>query len=88
MDAALEGAPMRRTQIALTLASTLLLGLTADPVVAVPNQAVGHRVNLLLGDQAFPPSRPFHIDHGFGHEVQVTLRSGCPVSCSTRTGHP
>lgn len=60
---------MRHTRIALALATTLLLGLTAVPVMAVPNQAVGDRVNLLLGDQSFPASTPFHIDHGFGHEV-------------------
>ena len=63
---------MRRTQIALALATTLLLGLTAVPVMAVPNQPVGERVNLLLGDQTFPASTPFHIDHGFGHEVGDT----------------
>ena len=56
---------MRRTQIALALAATLLLGLTAAPAMAVPNQPVGDRVNLLDGDQTFPASTPFHIDHGF-----------------------
>jgi hypothetical protein len=64
--------PMRRTQIALALAATLLLGLTAAPAMAVPNQPVGDRVNLLDGDQTFPASTPFHIDHGFGHEVGDT----------------
>lgn len=63
---------MRRTQIALALATTLLLGLTAVPAAAVPNQAIGERVNLLLGDQDFPASTPFHIDHGFGHEAGDT----------------
>jgi hypothetical protein len=58
---------MRRTPIALALATTLLLGLTAAPAMAVPNQPVGDRVNLLDGDQTFPASAPFHIDHGFGH---------------------
>jgi hypothetical protein len=58
---------MRRTQIALALATTLLLGLSAVPAAAVPNQVIGERVNLLLGDQTFPASTPFHIDHGFGH---------------------
>jgi hypothetical protein len=67
MDATLEGYPMRRTPIALALATTLLLGLTAATAMAVPNQAIGDRVNLLDGDQSFPASTPFHIDHGFGH---------------------
>jgi hypothetical protein len=57
---------MRRLPIALVFASTLLLGLTAAPSLAAPrNQAVGDRVDLRDGDQAFPASTPFHIDHGF-----------------------
>ena len=63
---------MRRTPIALALATTLLLGLTAAPAMAVRNQPVGDRVNLLLGDQTFAALTPFHIDHGFGHEVGDT----------------
>jgi hypothetical protein len=61
---------MRRLPIALALATTLLLGLTAAPSVAAPrNQAVGDRLNLLDGDQDFPASTPFHIDHGFGFVI-------------------
>ena len=57
---------MRRLPIALALATTLLLGLTAVTSMAAPkNQAVGERVDLRLGDQTFPASTPFHIDHGF-----------------------
>jgi hypothetical protein len=57
---------MRRLPIALALATTFLLGLTAAPSVAAPrNQAVGDRVDLRAGDQTFPASTPFHIDHGF-----------------------
>ena len=63
---------MRRSTIALALATALILGLTAAPAMAVRNQAVGDRVNLLDGDQTFPASTPFHIDHGFGHEVGDT----------------
>ena len=57
---------MRRLPIALTLATTLLLGLTAATSMAAPrHQAVGDRLDLRGGDQAFPASTPFHIDHGF-----------------------
>jgi hypothetical protein len=58
---------MRRTPIAFSLAITvLLLGLTAAPSLAAPrDQAVGDRLDLRAGDQAFPGSTPFHIDHGF-----------------------
>jgi hypothetical protein len=57
---------MRRLPFALALATTLLLGLTAAPSVAAHrNQVVGDRLNLLDGDQAFPASTPFHINHGF-----------------------
>ena len=57
---------MRRSPIALVLATTVLLGLTAAPSMAAPrNQAVGDRLDLRAGDQDFPASTPFHIDHGF-----------------------
>jgi hypothetical protein len=57
---------MRRLPIALALATTFLLGLTAAPSVAAPrHQAVGDRVDLRAGDQTFAASTPFHIDHGF-----------------------
>jgi hypothetical protein len=56
---------MRRLPIALVVATTLLLGLTAPSVAAPRNQAVGDRLNLLDGDQDFPASTPFHINHGF-----------------------
>src|SRR5712691_3427142 len=57
---------MRRLPIALALATTVLLGLTAAPSMAAPrDQAVGERLDLRAGDQAFPASTPFHIDHGF-----------------------
>jgi hypothetical protein len=56
---------MRRLPIALALATTLLLGLTAAPSMAAPRfQIVGERLDLRLGDQTFPASTPFHIDHG------------------------
>jgi hypothetical protein len=57
---------MRRLPIAHALATTLLLSLSAAPSMAAPrNQAVGDRIDLRDGDQAFPASTPFHIDHGF-----------------------
>jgi hypothetical protein len=57
---------MRSVPIALALATALLLGLTAAPSMAAPrNQAVGDRLDLRDGDQDFPASTPFHIDHGF-----------------------
>jgi hypothetical protein len=57
---------MRRLPIALALATTLLMGLTAVPSMAAPrHQAVGERLDLRDGDQDFPASTPFHIDHGF-----------------------
>jgi hypothetical protein len=57
---------MPRLPFALALATTLLLGLTAAPSMAAPrDQAVGERLDLRYGDQAFPASTPFHIDHGF-----------------------
>ena len=61
---------MRRLPIALALATICLLGLTAAPTMAAPrNQAVGDRLNLLDGDQDFPASTPFHINHGFGFVI-------------------
>jgi hypothetical protein len=59
-----------RRGIALALATTLLLGLTAVPTLAAPNERVGDRIDLRLGDQTFPASTPFYIEHGFGHEVR------------------
>jgi hypothetical protein len=58
---------MRRSSMAVTLATALLLGLSAPPAMARTNQPVGDRVDLRDGDQAFPASTPFHIDHGYGH---------------------
>src|SRR6266566_5334303 len=34
-------------------------------MAAPRNQAVGDRLDLRAGDQAFPASTPFHINHGF-----------------------
>ena len=57
---------MRRLPIALALATTLLLSLSAAPSMAARgNQAVGDRLDLRSGDQTVPASTPFHIDHGF-----------------------
>jgi hypothetical protein len=57
---------MRRLSIALAMATTLLLGLTATSSIAAPrNQPVGDRVDLRDGDQDFPAATPFHINHGF-----------------------
>jgi hypothetical protein len=56
--------------IALALATTLLLGLTATTMIAAPrDQPVGDRVDLRDGDQTFPASTPFHIDHGFAFTI-------------------
>src|SRR5689334_16828305 len=61
---------MRRLSFALFLASTILLGLFAAPSAAAPrDQAVGDRLDLRDGDQSFPASTPFHIDHGFGFTI-------------------
>jgi hypothetical protein len=60
---------MRHLPIALALATTVLLGLTAAPSMAAPkDQVVGDRLDLRAGDQAFPALTPFHIDHGFVFE--------------------
>jgi hypothetical protein len=56
---------MRRLPIALAMATALLLGLTAAPSMAAPKEPVGDRVDLRDGNQSFPASTPFHIDHGF-----------------------
>jgi hypothetical protein len=57
---------MRRLPIAFAVATTLLLGLSAAPSMAAPkDQPVGDRIDLRVGDQDFPASTPFHIDHGF-----------------------
>jgi hypothetical protein len=57
---------MRRLPIALALATTLLVGLTAAPSMAAPrDQPVGDRVDLRDGDQSYPASTPFYIAHGF-----------------------
>jgi hypothetical protein len=57
---------MRRFPIALALATTLLVGLTAAPSIAAPrDQPVGDRLDLRLGDQSYPASTPFYIAHGF-----------------------
>jgi hypothetical protein len=57
---------MRRLPIALALATTLLMGLTATPSAAAARlQPVGERLDLRDGDQDFPASTPFHINHGF-----------------------
>ena len=61
---------MRRLPIAVALATICLLGLTVAPSMAAPrNQAVGDRLDLRPGDQAFPASTPFHIDHGFAFVI-------------------
>ena len=61
---------MRRSPIALALATALLLGLSAAPSIAAPkNQTVGDRLDLRDGDQTYAASTPFHINHGFVNEV-------------------
>jgi hypothetical protein len=60
---------MRRLPIALAMATTLLLGLTASSMAAPKNQPVGDRIDLRAGNQDFPASTPFHIDHGFAFTI-------------------
>ena len=61
---------MRQISFALFLATTMLLGLFAAPSTAAPkNQAIGDRLDLRDGDQAFPASTPFHVDHGFAFTI-------------------
>ena len=61
---------MRRFPIALALATTVLLSLFAAPSAAAPrDQAIGDRLDLRDGDQSFPASTPFHIDHGFAFTI-------------------
>jgi hypothetical protein len=58
----------RLESIVTVLAAVLFL--TAAPSLAAPkNQPIGDRVDLRLGDQDFPASTPFHIDHGFAFEI-------------------
>jgi hypothetical protein len=59
----------RHFSIALVLATTVLLPLFAGPSMAARNQAVGDRLDLRAGDQTFPASTPFHIDHGFAFTI-------------------
>lgn len=62
---------MRRIPIALALATTILLGLTAAPSFGRADPSVptvGDRLNLLDGDQSFPALTPFHINHGNAYE--------------------
>ena len=57
---------MRRFSIAIAVATTLFLAASAAPALAAPrNQPIGDRVDLRDGDQTFPASTPFHINHGF-----------------------
>lgn len=57
---------MRRLPVALVLAITVLLVTTVMPSIAAPRfQVVGDRLDLRAGDQSFPASVAFHIDHGF-----------------------
>jgi hypothetical protein len=57
---------MRRPAIAFVMATAVLLGLSAALTFAAPrNQPIGDRIDLRDGDQSFPASTPFHIDHGF-----------------------
>ena len=60
---------MRRLSFAVAMATTLLLGVGAAPLLAAPMQAVGDRVDLRDGDQSFPASTAFHIDHGFAFTI-------------------
>jgi hypothetical protein len=61
---------MRRLPTAIALATTLLLGVSAVPsMAALKNQPVGDRLDLRAGDQTFPASTPFHIDHGFAFTI-------------------
>lgn len=61
---------MRRLPIALAIATTLLLALSWVPSMAASrNQALGERLDLRDGDQDFPASTPFHIDHGFAFVI-------------------
>jgi len=57
---------MRRLPLALAVATQILFGLTVTPAMAAPRfQVVGDRLDLRDGDQSFPASLPFHINHGF-----------------------
>jgi hypothetical protein len=66
----LEVHTMRGLSIALFLATTVLLGYFAAPSAAAPrHQALGDRLDLRDGDQSFPASTPFHVDHGFAFTI-------------------
>ena len=57
---------MRRVPIALALAMTLILGLTIAPTMAANKHVpAGDRISLFDGDQSYPASTAFHINHGF-----------------------
>ena len=61
---------MRHLSIALALATTVLLSLFAAPsTAAARDQALGDRLDLRDGNQSFPASTPFHIDHGFAFTI-------------------
>jgi hypothetical protein len=61
---------MRRLSIALFLGTTLLLAVFAGPSMAARNEVVGDRLDLRDGDQSFPASTPFHIEHGFAFTIR------------------
>jgi hypothetical protein len=61
---------MRRLSMTLALATTVLFSLFAEPAAAARmDQALGDRLDLRDGDQSFPASTPFHIDHGFAFTI-------------------
>jgi hypothetical protein len=67
---------MRRLPIALALAMTLVLALTvASAMAATKNQPAGDRISLFDGDQSFPASTAFHVDHGFLFENGVVEKA-------------
>lgn len=55
---------MRRS-LSLLLSSAFMVTLAVGPVGATNEQPTGSRINLFLGDQAYPASTAFHIKHGF-----------------------
>jgi hypothetical protein len=77
---------MRRLPIALALATTILLGLTAASSMAAPrNQAVGDRLDLRAGDRTSPRRR--HSTSTTASRLKsVTRRLGSTSSCSTWMG--
>ena len=63
---------MRRLPIALALAMTLILGLTIGPTMAANKHVpAGDRISLFDGDQSYPASTAFHVNHGFCFENGV-----------------